>query len=348
MRTQLIVDGTLRLGAGIYQVVKPILVKSGGSILGEGSRTTILESVEKGQFVVIGAHNSTLRNGATDSNISLRGFRVAGANPKFHSAPQAVSLGNCVNCTVDTLWIDGTRAIGIQLGGSAALGNHAKDSRIINSLLTRVASQGIALVNGENIEISGNKILRPGQRGGPGTSSIDLEVNARDDRLLNVRIANNVIDHRNSEMNVTGNGIIVNGGDAGVTSNVRIESNTIIGGQIGAPTCRNCMSNGIMIFGRNVKDIHVINNSITRTGQSGIWLNGANLVCEDNKMDSVGGGGISGFRARIRNTVIRRNSIVCREGPCDRSMEVNGRGNTIENNPGFGFRLNGVRMPNWQ
>ena len=58
-----------------------------------------------------------------------------------------VSLGNCVNCTVDRFWIDGTRAIGIQLGGSAALGNRAKDSRIINSLLTRVASQGIALVN---------------------------------------------------------------------------------------------------------------------------------------------------------------------------------------------------------
>ncbi len=338
IRTQLIVDGTLKLGSGVYQVIKPILVKSNSSISGAGSSTTILESTEAGQFIVIGAHNSTRLNGATDSGITLKNFRVAGANPKFHSAPQAVSLGNCVSCTVDKLWLDGTRAIGIQLGGSARLGNFARDSRIVNSLLTRVASQGIALVNGENIEISGNRVLRPGQRGGPGTSSIDLEVNGRDDRLLNVKIINNIIDHRNSEMPVTGNGIIVNGGNAGQTSNVLVDSNTIIGGQIGAPMCRNCLSNGVMVFGANMKDVRVTRNRITRTGQTGIWLSGSNLLCEDNAMDSVGGGGTEGFRATVNNTIIRRNSLVCRLGPCDLRMVVKGQGNTIEDNPGFVLR----------
>lgn len=335
IRSQLIVDGTLKLGAGVYQIVKPMLTKSGSSILGAGVDTVILESTVQGQFTVIGAHNSTLRNGDTDSGITLKDFRIVGANPKFHSAPQAVSLGNCVKCTVDNLWIDGTRSIGIQLGGSAQFGRYAKDSKIVNCLLTRVASQAIALVNGENIEISGNQILRPGQRGGPGASSIDLEVNGREDRLLNVKIVNNIIDHRNSEMPVTGNGIIVNGGSAGQTSNVLVDSNTIIGGQIGAALCRNCLSNGIMVFGANMRDVRVTHNKITRTGQTGIWLSGSNLICEDNTLDSVGGGGTEGFRATVNNTIIRRNSLVCRAGPCDSRMVVSGKGNTIEDNPGF-------------
>lgn len=340
IRTQLVVSGSLSLN-GVYQVVDPILIKSGGSITGAGWETVIIESAKEGEFTVFSAYNHARQNGATDSNISIKNLKIAGANPGFNSAPQAVSLGNCVGCLVDNLWLDRTRSIGIQLGGGDTFYSptgpehyYAKDSKIINCLLTHVASQAIALVNGENIEISGNRILRPGQAGGPGASSIDLEVNSGDDRLVNVRITNNFIDHQNAEMDTTGNGIIVNSGDAGLVSNVLVDSNVIIGGSVNEPVT-NVLSNGIFVFGALMQGVTITNNKITRTGQSGIRLQGSNLICEDNTLISVGGGGILGFVANVNNTRLQRNSLVCMAGPCDNTMKVEGTGNTVRDNPGW-------------
>lgn len=338
IRTPLVVDGVLRLGAGVYQVVKPIAVKSRGSIVGTGWNTIIAESSAAGQFVVIVGSEAFGGAFGTNSNITLRNFKIIGATTAFNSAPQTVQLGNCVGCLVDGLWLDRTHTIGIQLGGAASDGNYARDSKITNCLLTHVASQGIAVVNGENIEISANRILRPGQKGGPGNSSIDLEVNTSVDRLINIKVINNTIDHRESEMiGPTGNGIIANSGDTPRVSGILIDSNTVIGGDIGPPVIGH-LSNGIMVFGKHMSGTRVTRNKISRTGQTGIWLSGKNLVCEDNTMDSVGGGGVAGFRVdTVSNSLIRRNSLTCTGGPCDERMEIIGAsvGNTIAENRGW-------------
>jgi hypothetical protein len=338
IRTPLVVDGALRLGAGTYQVVQPIAVKSEGSIVGAGWNTVITESSVTDQLVVIVGSDAYGGAIGTNTNITLKNFKIMGAKNIFRSAPQTVQLGNCANCVVDGLWLDRTHTIGIQLGGSARDGHYARDSKISNNLLTQVASQGIAVVNGENIEISNNRILRPGQQGGPGTSSIDLEVNDSSDRLINIRVINNLIDHRESEMiGPTGNGIIANSGHSQSVNGIVIDNNTVIGGELGPPVIPH-LSNGIMVTGKYMAGTRVTRNKISRTSQTGMWLSGKNLVCEDNAMDSVGGGGIAGFRVDdVHNSIIRRNHLVCTNGPCDERMEIIGAavGNTIAENGGW-------------
>ncbi len=176
----------------------------------------------------------------------------------------------------------------------------------------------------------------PGQVGGPGASSIDLEVNGAEDRLISVLVAKNFIDHRDSEIPTTGNGIIVNTGFVGPdrAGNIIVDSNTIIGGHK-EPPVTNTLSNGIYIFGAYANGVTITNNNITRTGQSGIRLEGSDITCEDNRLDSVGGGGTLGFVALVINSRIRRNTFTCELGPCDGRMIITGEGNTIEDNSGW-------------
>jgi hypothetical protein len=345
IRSWLTLDARLILGEGVYQSINPILMKSGSTLEGSGwSRTVLIGSPTAGQFTVVGAYNSTQSNGATDAGITIKDLRIVGANPDFGSVAQAIALGNCSGCLVDKVWIDSVRSIGVQLGGGDTFYGpggeqfhyYALDSKITNCLFTRVASQAVALTNCQNCEISTNQILRPGQIGGPGSSSIDLEVNGGIDRLVNIQIVNNVINHDGAEVDTTGNGIIVNSGNIPRPniSKVLIEGNTIIGGHRDPPIT-NKLSNAIYVVGENANDVTIRLNKITRTGQSGIRLEGSNLVCEDNQLDSVGGGGTFGFVAIVNNSRIRHNFLVCSGGPCDGTMEVTGTGNTVENNPGW-------------
>src|SRR5258705_13371100 len=212
--TQVIIssDHILRVMPGTYVTRTdniPILMKSRSSIIGSGWESIILESTAPGQFTVISAYGHSVLNGAPDSGLLIRDLQVKGANPGFYSAPQAISLGNCSNCTVDKVWINGTRSIGIQFGGTSSTGHFAENSKVTNFLFTRVASQNLALVNGKNILFEGNRFLASGQRGGPGNTNIDVEPNETDDRIEDVIIRNNFIDVHESEMPTTGNGIVV-------------------------------------------------------------------------------------------------------------------------------------------
>ena len=160
--TQVVVSAnhTLRLGAGTYisaTSTPPILLKSGAKLIGASWEAIIMEPTAPNQFTVISAYNHAQRNGSADADITIKDIQVKGANPGFHSAPQAISLGNCSRCTVDHVWINGTRSIGVQLGGAAFDGHWAEDSKVVNSRFSRVASQNLALVNGRNIAFENNK-----------------------------------------------------------------------------------------------------------------------------------------------------------------------------------------------
>jgi hypothetical protein len=347
--TQIVVSSghTLRLEAGTYAPdtsVHPILLKPGSSLVGAGwDNTIILESTAKDQFTVISAYHNAQVNGEADADLTLRDFQVRGANPGFHSAPQAISLGNCSRCTVERVWVNGTRSIGIQLGGSSTLGHWAEGSKVVNCLFTRVASQNLALVNGRNILFENNRFIAPGQAGGPGSSTIDLEPNGATDRLENVIIRNNFIDGKDSELDTAGNGIIVQAttGTPHV-GNILVEGNTIIGGYNTPTKVTSKISNGVYVFGGTMKDVRVVNNRITRMGQAGLNLEGANLVVVNNQMTDVGGGGTPGFivvnvygKSRIDGNTLHYTG----NGPADGRMIVRGetRGTFFGNNPGFVF-----------
>jgi len=341
--TQVIIssDHVLRFRAGTYATRTtniPILLKPRSSVIGSGWDSIILESTAKDQFTVISAYNASILNGSADSGLLIRDVQIKGANPGFNSAPQAISLGNCSGCTVDKVWINGTRSIGIQLGGSSTLGNFAQNSKVINCKFTRVASQNLALVNGKDILFEGNQFLIPGQAGGPGSTNIDLEVNESADRLENVIIRNNLIDARNSELPTSGNGIVIQAttGTPHV-GKILVEGNTIIGGETQG-TVTNVMSNGIYIYGDTMRDVTIRNNTIRRTGQSGISVEGTQIYVLNNQLFDVGGGGIPGFVVNASNSQIVGNSLdYSGVGPADGRLIVHrdSKQNVIRNNRGW-------------
>ncbi len=340
--TQVIISSghVLRFLPGTYAARTaniPILMKSRSSVVGSGWNSILMESTAKDQFSVIMAYNQSILNGKPDSGLVIRDLQVKGANPGFNSAPQAISLGNCSGCTVENVWINGTRSIGIQLGGSPSTGYFAENSKVIKCLFTRVASQNLALVNGRNIVFEGNRFLTAGQLGGPGSTNIDLEPNEPGDRLENVIIRNNLIDVRNSEVPTSGNGIVVQA-TTGTTlvGPVLIENNTIIGGS-NQGTITNVLSNGIYVLG-SMKDVTIRNNMITRTGQSGINIEGTHLVVENNKLIDVGGGGTPGFRVNATNSRIVNNTFAYSgAGPVDATIVVSpgSKNNVFRQNTGF-------------
>lgn len=345
--TQVIVssDHVLRLMPGTYAtktVNIPILLKPRSSLIGAGwDHTIILESTAAGQFTVISAYNHSIENGTADSGLTIRDLQVKGANPGFNSAPQAVSLGNCSNCLVDKVWINGTRSIGMQLGGSSRIGNFAENSKVTNCLFTRVASQNLALVNGKNIVFEGNRFMTSGQVGGPGNTNIDLEVNEGEDRLENVVIRNNLIDVRNSEVSPTGNGIVANStSGTPYVGPILIEKNTIIGGETEG-TITNVLSNGIYIFGSTMRNVTIRDNTIRRTGQSGIRIEGSHIVVSNNQLFDVGGGGTVGFAVIATDSQIIGNTLTYSgRGPADDTLQVlpGSARNVFQNNRGWTLR----------
>ncbi|HKB66971.1 MAG TPA: right-handed parallel beta-helix repeat-containing protein [Pyrinomonadaceae bacterium] len=334
-------DHVLRLLPGTYvprTAAVPILMKSRTSLIGSGWESIILESTAPGQFTVISAYGQAISNGTPDSGLLIRDLQVKGANPGFNSAPQAISLGNCSNCTVDKVWVNGTRSIGIQFGGTSSTGHFAENSKVTNCLFTRVASQNLALVNGKNILFEGNRFLASGQRGGPGNTNIDVEPNETDDRIEDVIIRNNFIDVHESEMPTTGNGIVVQSAvGTPHVGPVLIEKNTIIGGS-NKGTITNVMSNGIVVFGATMKDVTVRDNVITRTGQTGMTIGGTRIHVTNNRLTDVGGGGTPGFTIDATNSEFVGNTLTYTgSGPADNRMIISerSRANTFQNNGGW-------------
>jgi hypothetical protein len=339
---------TLQLMAGTYAPTTadiPVLLKSGASLVGEGmERTILLESTAKDQFTVVGAHNSSRRNGDTDSDISIRDIQIKGANAGFNSAYQAVSLGNCKNCAVERVHLNGTRSIGVQLGGSGQFGNFAENSRVVNCLFTNVASQNLALANGRNITFENNRFVNPGQPGGPGSTVIDLEPNHVDDHLENIIIRNNFIDARTHRIQA-GNGIVVQSTSlTRFVGPVLIEGNTIYGGNNVPPEITNILSNGIYVFGQTMRDVTIRNNKVTRTGQSGLHLEGSHFTVLNNQFTDVGGGGLPGFHMEdVFDSRIEGNSFTYTGvGPGDATVLIKRQflRNVVRNNPGMGFPAN--------
>lgn len=341
--TQVIISSghVLRFQAGTYATTTsniPILLKPRSSVIGSGWDAIILESTAPGQFTVISAYNHSIENGTADSQLTISDLQIKGANAGFNSAPQAISLGNCSDCLVNNVWINATRSIGIQLGGSSRKGQFAANSKVTNCLFTRVASQNLALANGKNILFEGNRFMTSGQVGGPGNTNIDLEVNEDTDRLEDVTIKNNLIDVRNSDSSPTGNGIVVQStSGTPYVGPILIENNTIIGGETEG-TITNVLSNGIYVFGITMRNVTIRDNTIRRTGQSGIRIEGTRFLVSNNQMFDVGGGGTAGFVVIATDSKIVDNTFTYSgRGPADGSMVIleGSRGNTYQNNRGW-------------
>jgi len=298
---------TLKFLPGTYatSVSPAILLKNATKLVGAGWHTIIKESSVPGQFTVLAPYEPGTTGGAFGraDNVEIRDLQIQGSTrTDFNSAPAAILLGNCSHCSVDHVWLNKVHSIGLVVGGNSSTQQpYFADSVVIsNCLLTHVASQGLAIINGKNVALRGNIIRDMGQSNGPGATAIDAEPNSPTDILENISIVDNVLDLRNNAN--PGNGIVFQSGGTTMTGPALISNNLILGGQIDG-TVTNRMSNALFVIG--VRDVLVTSNTVRRTGQCGVFLAASlRIQVSNNVLEDVGGGGVEAFR--VTDTVDSR------------------------------------------
>jgi len=268
---------TLQVVSGVYRATNDgavIRLKDDSSLICDSWDAVLQESTGKNDagsvkpFVIVAAYNgSTLDapNGTLTKNLVVKGCHFKGARPDFDSTSQTVALANCHNCSATNNWLDGTRTIGIQTGGGSAQGNYADNVIISKNQFTTVASQNIAVVNSTNVQVIDNTIKSPGQDNGPGVVPIDVEPNVGD-RIVNVKIANNLIDMSTTAIDASGakalHGIAINNNNgAAPFTGVEVSRNTIYGANLNDPN--NHISGGLILL-RQAQNTVVSNNTLRR------------------------------------------------------------------------------------
>ena len=252
-------------------------------------------------FTIVAVYNgstSDVPNGSLARNVVIKGCHFKGARADFDSASQTVVLGNCHNCSVTNNWLEGTRTIGIQTGGGSSMGNYADNVIIAKNLLTTVASQNIAVVNSSNVQVIDNVIKAPGLANGPGVVPIDVEPNVGD-RIVNVKIANNLVDMTNTVIDASGakalHGIAINNlNQANPFTAVEVSKNTVYGANL--KDLYNHISGGLILV-RGASNT-LISNNILRRGTYCILIDSGSsrLKVFGNQLSSCGSGSTEPFR----------------------------------------------------
>lgn len=271
---------------------------------------------------------------------TVTGASISAVN--FSSTPQAIALGNCLNCVAEGNWIDSTHSIGLQVGGGSGLGFYAKGVSVKNNYATNVASQVLAVVNAEDVVIDGNIILNSGQLGGPGSVPIDVEPNTGD-RLRRVTISNNHIDSSGSPINPTPkvqSGIAIQNGNgipAAQYGPVIVEHNSIFGA-LSTDANPKVASNGIHLIGA---DNTIVRHNYVRGINTGIRPTSSHYSrIEGNTLVDCGLGADSAiFLEGSTNITLRNNSTSLTVGYTltgDQNIGEDGTSgtNTYENNVG--------------
>jgi hypothetical protein len=317
----------LILHTGTYTSTSANLViafKDNTTIEGDGFGTILKESTatftgSNNPFTVIGDYQNNIHDiTATVSNVHVRGLQIQGAQSNFSSVVQTVSLGNCQDCTVDHVWLNGTHTIGIQAGGGSGAGNRAQNVLIHDNLLTGVASQNLACVNCQNVKFHHNIIRAPGQSGGPGVTPVDIEPNASTDYELGVEVSDNTVDAQGGSTNCGGsictlNGIVVQNGQ-GVAADryhVRVAGNQISGADV-TSTSSFMVGSGVVVAAPNVT---VTGNRIQRTFDGVHVYSSPNVSVERNMLVSVGFTANTALIIEGANTTGQVKGNVCYSDP---------------------------------
>lgn len=289
---------TLHLGAGTYAPTTPdvpILMDSFTTLYGDGNSTIIQETSTPAtgsaiQLGIIFQRFTYTSNGATAQHISIRDLQLQGRNSGYGSAVPAIHLGNTHHARVSNIYVNSTHSIGINVGAPAlgsgsdplSLGRYAEDVIVENCSFYKVASQNVAIVNGQNIIVQSCTFLKPSlAASGTNSIAIDVEVNIPADRVYGIQLLNNVIDSRGAEISPHGNAINYQVATSG-NGNSRISGNIIYGGFYA--------SNGILTSGF-VTGLEISNNFISEVGQCGFNLQGDGLNVFGNTLIDTGTGG---------------------------------------------------------
>lgn len=225
----------------------------------------------------------------TNRGITIRNVRIVDRQSLSDGGVrQTISLGNTVNFAVIGNRIENSAGIGIQAGGTSQEGHHAENGVITGNTIIGSAGAHIAIVNGKDIYVWNNTVLKPGRVGGPGgVSCVDIETNSTDDWAENIWIFNNLCDYREAAFNSVGSAIMAQQRGVGHANGLRIINNTIL-----ANSPLGGLTSGIFFTGEFPGGI-VASNRIERAGQPCIQLYGARgTTFENNILTNCGGGGL--------------------------------------------------------
>lgn len=299
---QLSANHKLHLAAGTYSATTsgaPFVLQSGTTLDGDGSQTILQETTGDDStlgFLVIATPGNGAAGGLVTRNITIRNLQIQGTRSGFHQAAAAIAVGNLHGGLIENVYFNRTNAIGIDVGGDAALskdplglGQFAESVIVQNCSFEGVAAVNLAVVNGKNITLRNNRFLNPGKAGGPSGGAIDLEVNTGNDYLENILVTGNTLDARNSQMGPFGSFISVSAGSH--------NSNIVITGNVGQGGFRT--SNGVIAA--NLTRATISNNTFEQMQQCGIYLEGGSYVTVTrNTLTNTGTGGIESIR--VSNT----------------------------------------------
>jgi hypothetical protein len=295
---------TLRVSGGIYKATAggPVIrLKDNSALVCDSLDAVLEESTGKNgeagvkPFTIVAAYAGTsldALNGTLARSLSIKGCHFRGARSDFDSASQTIALGNCHNCSVTNNWLEATRTIGIQTGGGSSMGNYADNVIIAKNLLTTVASQNIAVVNSSNVQITENTMRAPGLANGPGVVPIDIEPNVGD-RIVNVKIANNLIDMTKTAIDARGtkalHGIAINNLNRAIPfTGVEVSKNTVYGAELKDPY--NHVSGGLILV-RAAENTLIANNTLRRGTYCILIDSGSSRVTvSGNQLSSCGSG----------------------------------------------------------
>lgn len=327
-----------------------------------GTGTTILEPTYTSGvtpaievFQALGdSHSSHTYHAA---NLAVIGFHIKGRQRSYDGGVRSTVLfGNCRRGLAMWNYLEDTGSIGITFGGSALPGriqnpdgsitefadNYANDVVCTRNIFSGVGAANSATINTENAYIFENYYRRLGHHEpqfGGGVCAHDHETNTGADHTKNIWIYNNLADYEDAAFDGVGSAFVAQDPYWNTTQGthrgaVYIVNNVAIGGR--DDTVHRWMSNGVYLVG--IQDAKIINNYVFRTGQNAVQCYAIkNCLFQDNVFDSTGGGGNPTFWSDgMRDSVIRRNNFIIREGLLINMqagfMEICGERNIYEDN----------------
>lgn len=257
-------------------------------------------------------------------NISISGFHIIGRQTLYDGGVRStINFGNCENCTIHDVYLDGTAAIGIVFGGSALeKGFRAKRNLAYNLLTRGLAAANVACVNCEDFILTKHQCYEPGHPPigiggfGGGVTCFDLESNSPADYAKDIYVFDNYYSFQNGAIDGIGSAIALQSPYAAEaperTGNIVVVNNTVIGGihePPGVPIRRFLTS---CFYATGVTRMTLAANYCFKTGQDGLqWYGGGpGSVVQDNYFEAVGGGGVAcsiGLNDNVTGVLFRRN-----------------------------------------
>jgi hypothetical protein len=293
-------------------------------------------------YYVIVAYNTATENGRPSKNIHIRGGTIRGAGNNHGAAAGAITLGNCHNCSVRNMTIDGVRAIGIAAGASStlgtdpeSLGRYATEIVVENVTFKNVRSQCLACVNCSHFSFRKNYFWQQDSRFQSFTV-IDLEPNEPTDLMSDGEITGNWINLEGSTYAGAINGIGVQGVSGSTAKRITVTGNQIIGGAHSSSTF---LTLGILVSG-TTEDLLIADNFIKGANSAAIRLyeTGAHLrprIRNNEILNSGAGGSYSVEMGSVDGGRVADNFIALLSGNGDPRIVESGVNTVVYKNNDF-------------